>query len=88
MVTYLMALQPTPIICGVMCHPTPEPNWWDTITEPSLWLLASHDKHFTAGKIAQLCRTFEPKQKKGIEFDHTIFPGETGGEHVRPVTGN
>lgn len=75
MVTYLLSLPNTPLSCGIPVHPGPDTKYWNSITKPSLWLLASHDVRFTDKYVAQLRQTFEAKQKDGVEFDHHIYPG-------------
>ena len=77
MVTYLLSVPSSscPLTCGVICHPSPRPQWWATITKPSLWHLSSHDVQFKDANIAELRKSFEPKQKEGVEFTCIVHPG-------------
>ena len=75
MTAYLLSLPNSPLSCGVMCHPSPEPEYCRNMTKPSLWHLASHDTFFTDAKIAEMRQIFE--KKGGVEYHDYVHPGSS-----------
>jgi dienelactone hydrolase len=75
MVLHLLALPNSPIDCGVICHPSPDPSRYPKIQNPSSWHLASDDMSFKPKNVNKLKEVMEKRAAEGVVFECEVHPG-------------
>jgi dienelactone hydrolase len=77
MVMHLLALPDSPIDCGVLSHPSPDPARYVRISKPSSWNMASDDMMFPPTKVEELKEIMGNREQEGVVFECNLYPGES-----------
>lgn len=79
---HMLASDNNPFSSAVIAHPGPEgKSYYDKISVPTLWCLASDDMRFGQKAIDELQASFKGRD---VEFTLNIYPGEwASSSHIR-----